>query len=116
MARDPTYLKVSELAKVYHRAKETVYKDLEMIDREPRYNGFRIYLHDDRPKMVNINVYEDFLYYKTWLQDKHLRQHLEPFDPIETARQRGEGAVVETQISEEKIREVVMKILRGIVA
>ncbi len=116
MARDPTYMKVSELAKVYHRAKETIYKDLAFIEKDPRYEGHWLYLHDGQPKMANRNIYEDYLHHRTWLHDRNLRKHLDPYDPVEVIRQRGEVEVVEAQVSEEKIREVVMKILRGIVA
>ena len=109
-------MKVSELAKVYHRAKETIYKDLAFIEKDPRYEGQWIYLHDGHPKMVNRNIYEDFLHHKTWLKDGNLRKHLKPYDPGEVMRQRGDVEVVEAEVSEERIREVVMKILRGIVA
>ena len=90
-ARDPTYLKISELASEYHRSKQTIYSDLACIEQEQRYKGFWIYLHDGSPKLVNRNVYEDFLHYRTYLQDSHLRKHLQPYDPAEVRRQRGEG-------------------------
>lgn len=109
-------MKVSELAKVYHRAKETIYKDLAFIEKDPRYKDEWIYLNDGKPRLVNRNIYEDFLHHKTWLQDANLRKHLKPYDPSEVMRQRGDVEVVEAQVSEERIREVVMKILRGIVA
>ena len=116
MARDPTYMRVSDIAKEYHRAKETVYRDLLEIEKEPRYKDEWIYLNDGKPRLINRNIYEDYLHHKTWLQDANLRKHLRPYDPSAVMRQRGEFEVAEAQVSEEKIREVVMKILRGIVA
>lgn len=90
MAREPTYLRVSDIVAEYHRSKPTVYSDLKEIEKEPRYKGFWIYLHDGRPKLVNRNIYEDYLHHKTWLEDRNLRKHLKPFDPAEVAWQRGE--------------------------
>ncbi len=115
--RDHTYLKVSELATEYHRSKQTICSDLEQIEKDPRYGSAWIYLHDGRPKMVNRNVYEDFLHYKTWLEDKNLRKHLKPFDPQEVRWQRGETDGVQiVEPSEEKIRGVVLKVMRGVFA
>ena len=112
--RNSTYLKVSELAAEYHRSNPTIYADLKIIEKDPRYKGVWIYLHDGFPKMVNRYVYEDYLHYKTWLEDSNLRKHLKPFDPQEVKRQG--GGLYEIQIvepSEEKIREVVLKVLKG---
>ena len=89
--RMTTYLKISELATEYHRSRQTIYKDLAVIEQEPRYKGFWIYLHDGQPKLVNRNVYEDYLHHKTWLADRYLRKHVKPFDPAEVRRQRGES-------------------------
>lgn len=116
MARDPTYLKISEIASEYHRAKETVYRDLNEIEKEPRYQNEWIYLHDGQPKMVNRNVYEDFLHHRTWLRDGNLRKHLKPYDPAEVMRQRGDVEVVEAEVSEERIREILKRLLLGGIA
>lgn len=97
MEREPpnrTYLKISELANIYHRSKQTIYKDMTIIEQEPRYKGAWIYLHDGMPKMINKNVFEDYLHHKTWLEDRNLRKHLKPYDPVEVARQRGERTCV----------------------
>lgn len=113
-ARDPTWLKISELATEYHRSKATIYSDLGQIEKEPRYRGVWVYLHDGQPKMVNRNVYEDFLHYKTWLEDKNLRKHLKPFDPQEVRRQRGETDGFQVlEPTEEKIREIILKVMKG---
>ncbi len=113
MARDPTYMRVSDIAREYHRAKETVYRDLAFIEKEPRYKDEWIYLHDGCPKMVNRNVYEDYLHHKTWLQDSNLRKHLKPYDPAEVIRQRGDVGAVEAEVSEERIKSMLREILLG---
>lgn len=91
--RNQTYLKVSELSAEYHRSKPTVYNDLKVIEKDERYKGFWVYLQEEPTKMVNRNVYEDYLHYKAWLQDRNLRKHLQPFDPVMVRRQRGEECV-----------------------
>ena len=90
--RVQNYLKISELATEYHRSRQTIYKDLAAIEQDSRYEGFWIYLHEGQPKLINRNVYEDYLHHKTWLADRNLRKHLKPFDPAEVRRQRGETA------------------------
>ena len=93
MVREPpirNYLKISEIATEYHRSRQTIYSDLAYIEQEPRYRGAWIYLHDGQPKMINRNVYEDYLHHKTWLKDRNLRKHLKPYDPVAVAWQRGE--------------------------
>ena len=92
MARPPTiYLSIPELAEEYHKSKSTVRKYLDEIDTEARYKSAWIDLEPGaRVRHINRNVWEDFLHYRTWLQDRNLRKHLRPFDPVEVARQRGE--------------------------
>lgn len=84
------YLTITELASEYHRSRETIYRYLEQIESEPRYRNAWVYLTQDSPKLVNRNVFEDFLHFREHLNNRNLRRGLSPYDPMTVARQRGE--------------------------
>lgn len=90
MKKPPLYLTISELASEYHRSRETVYRYLEQIEADPRYRNAWVYLTEDTPKLVNRNVFEDFLHFRENLRNRNLRKNLSPYDPATVARQRGE--------------------------
>ena len=118
MARGPTartYFTISELSKMYHRSPTTVNSYLAEIQSDSRYKDNMILIEDSRPKLVNRNVFEDFLFNRTFLMDRNLRKHLDPFDPVKVAKQRGEsqGNIVEViKPDKAEIMEAVKAILR----
>lgn len=118
MAREPTartYFTVNELSKMYHRSPTTVNSYLAEIQSDSRYKDNMILIEDSRPKLVNVNVFEDYLFNRTYLRDRNLRKHLDPFDPVKVAKQRGEsqGNTVEAiKPDKAEIMEAVKAILR----
>ena len=93
--RAPTriYMTVSELADVYHKSPTTINTYLKEMQSDSRYKGIWVLLDDSRPKMINRNAFEDYLHFRTYLKDRNLRKHLDPFDPVSVARMRGEAGV-----------------------
>ena len=88
---------------------------LAEIQSDSRYKDNMILIEDSRPKLVNRNVFEDFLFNRTFLRDRNLRKHLDPFDPVKIAKQRGEsqGNIVEViKPDKAEIMEAVKAILR----
>ena len=88
---------------------------LAEIQSDSRYKDDMILIEDSRPKLVNRNVFEDFLFNRTFLRDRNLRKHLDPFDPVKVAKQRGEshGNIVEViKPDKAEIMEAVKAILR----
>lgn len=118
MAREPTartYFTVSELSKMYHRSPTTVNSYLAEIQSDSRYKDNMILIEDSRPKLVNVNIFEDYLFNRTYLRNRNLRKHLDPFDPVKVARQRGEsqGNIFEViKPDKAEIMEAVKAILR----
>lgn len=88
---------------------------LAEIQSDSRYKDNMILIEDSRPKLVNVNVFEDYLFNRTYLRDRNLRKHLDPFDPVKVAKQRGEsqGNTVEAiKPDKAEIMEAVKAILR----
>ncbi len=88
---------------------------LAEIQSDSRYKDNMILIEDSRPKLVNVNIFEDYLFNRTFLRDRNLRKHLDPFDPVKIARQRGElrGDIVEViKPDKAEIMEAVKAILR----
>ena len=88
---------------------------LAEIQSDSRYKDNMILIEDSRPKLVNVNIFEDYLYNRTYLRDRNLRKHLDPFDPVRVAIQRGEsqGNIVEViKPDKAEIVEAVKAILR----
>ena len=118
MAREPTartYFTVNELSKMYHRSPTTVNSYLAEIQNDSRYKDNMILIEDSRPKLVNVNIFEDYLFNRTYLRDRNLRKHLDPFDPVKVAKQRGEsqGNIVEViKPDKAEIVEAVVEVLR----
>ena len=115
--RAPTriYMTVSELADVYHKSPTTINSYLKEMQSDSRYKGIWVLLDDSRPKMINRNAFEDYLHFRTYLKDRNLRKHLDPFDPVKVAKQRGEsqGNIVEViKPDKAEIMEAVKAILR----
>ena len=115
--RAPTriYMTVSELSKMYHRSPTTVNSYLAEIQSDSRYKDNMILIEDSRPKLINRNIFEDYLFNRTYLRDRNLRKHLDPFDPVKVAKQRGEsqGNIVEViKPDKAEIMEAVKAILR----
>ena len=88
---------------------------LAEIQSDSRYKDNMILIEDSRPKLVNVNIFEDYLFNRTYLRDRNLRKHLDPFDPVKVAKQRGEsqGNIVEViKPDKAEIMEAVKAILR----
>ena len=88
---------------------------LAEIQSDSRYKDNMILIEDSRPKLVNRNVFEDFIFNRTYLRDRNLRKHLDPFDPVKVAKQRGEsqGNIVEVVKPDMRmIMEAVKEVLR----
>lgn len=88
---------------------------LAEIQSDSRYKDNMILIEDSRPKLVNVNIFEDYLFNRTYLRNRNLRKHLEPFDPVKVAKQRGEsqGNIVEViKPDKAEIMEAVKAILR----
>lgn len=110
-----TYFTINELAEMYHRSPTTVNSYLAEIQSDSRYKDNMILIEDSRPKLVNRNVFEDFIFNRTYLRDRNLRKHLDPFDPVKVAKQRGEsqGNIVEVVKPDMRmIMEAVKEVLR----
>ena len=100
---------------MYHRSPTTVNSYLAEIQSDSRYKDNMILIEDSRPKLVNVNIFEDYLYNRTYLRDRNLRKHLDPFDPVKVAKQRGEsqGNIVEViKPDKAEIMEAVREVLR----
>ena len=93
--RAPTaYLSIPEMAEMYHKSKNTVRSYLQEIDADPRYKDAWVDLEPGaRVRHINRNVFEDYLHHRTFLRDRGLRKHVQPYDPVMVARQRGEQAI-----------------------
>ena len=88
---------------------------LAEIQSDSRYKDNMILIEDSRPKLVNVNIFEDYLFNRTYLRNRNLRKHLDPFDPVKVARQRGEsqGNIFEViKPDKAEIMEAVKAILR----
>lgn len=88
---------------------------LAEIQSDSRYKDNMILIEDSRPKLVNVNIFEDYLFNRTYLRDRNLRKHLDPFDPVKVAKQRGEsqGNIVEVIRPDMRmIMEAVKEVLR----
>ena len=103
--RDPTYMKISELCAEYHKSRTTVTNYMKEIDKEPRYKDAWVDLEPGAStRLINRNVFEDYLHFRSWLVDRNLRKHLKPYDPAEVRRQRGENDEGEFYKEHDQIR------------
>ena len=83
------YLPVRRVAETYSQSKSTVNRILEELKATGRYSSYRVTINDDGDKLVNVLVYEDYLYYRTQLKNRNLAKNLPPFDPVEVRKNWG---------------------------
>ena len=88
-----TYLSVAGIAESYRQSKTTVGRILKEIQESGRYKDYRVIINDDGDRLVNVLIYEDYLYYRTQLKNRNLARRLPPFDPAEVRRNWGEYKV-----------------------
>ena len=86
------YMLVKDMQKYYGKSNKIIYSELADLEKhEDRYQGFRIYLNNGAGhKMVNLLVYEDFLYYRTKLKDRNMARKVPPFSPADVRKNWGE--------------------------
>ena len=117
---DSTYKPVSIICEQYGLSKRTVYRFYEEIEGTDRYKKARVKLNDCGTGLYNTLVLEDYLYYRTQLQNRNLKKLLPPYDPVEVLWQRGEkqpsgirrtAQVEQPQIDKDMIRKMMKEIL-----
>ena len=84
------YIPVSEAAQAYHLSRSMIYKLLNEIEECDRYRSARAVLDLGNRKRVNVLVLEDYMFFRQRLKHRNVARTLPPYDPVETARQRGE--------------------------
>lgn len=115
---DSTYRPVSKICEQYGLSKRTVYRMFEEIEGTDRYKKARVKLNDCGTGLYNTLVLEDYLYYRTQLQNRNLRKLLPPYDPEEVLWQRGEkqSSIIcrvppEQQVDKDMIKQIMKEIL-----
>lgn len=92
------FLPVKKVAELFYSSATTVRRNLEAIEKEPRYKNAWIYLNSDGDKIINILVYTDYLYYKSRLKQKNLSKLLPAFDEAEVRKRRGEYQTIKDEV------------------
>ena len=87
---ESTYWPVSRISEQYGLSKRTVHRFFAEIEECDRYKKAWIKLNDCGTSLYSTLVLEDFLHYRTELQNRNLSKRLPPYDPEEVMRQRGE--------------------------
>ena len=116
---DSTYRPVSKICEQYGLSKRTVYRMFEEIEETDRYKKARVKLNDCGTGLYNTLVLEDYLYYRTKLQNRNLRKLLPPYDPEEVLWQRGEkqSSIIhrvppeQPQVDKDMIKQIMKEIL-----
>lgn len=85
-----TYMTVKHMSEWYEQSPQTIRRNVQAMKETGRYNNRYLIMDDERKQLINTLMYEDYLAYKTELKNRNLARRLEPYDPAEIRKQRGE--------------------------
>lgn len=117
---DSTYMPVSKICEQYGLSKRTVYRFFEEIEGTDRYKKAWVKLNECGTSLYSTLVLEDYLHYRTELQNRNLKKLLPPYDPEEVLWQRGgkqsslirrAAQVEQPQVDKDMIRKLMKEIL-----
>lgn len=92
IVRSRTYMTVKSMSEWYEKSAQTVRQDVRRMRETNRYNPKYLVLNEDGQQLINSLMYEDYLANKAAINAGIKR--LDPYDPAEVRRQRGEYKVV----------------------
>lgn len=84
------YMSIRDMAEWYGLTPQTIRRNIQTMRESGRYNGRYLVLDENGKWLANSLMFEDFLAHKTELKNKNLAKRLEPYDPQEVRKQRGE--------------------------
>lgn len=90
--KSKTYMTVKGMSEWYGKSGQTIRQDIKKMRETKRYNPKYLVLNEDGQQLVNSLMYEDYLANKAAINAGIKR--LDPYDPAEVRRQRGEYKVV----------------------
>jgi len=90
--RSRTYMTVKSMSEWYEKSAQTVRQDVRRMRETKRYNPKYLVLNEDGQQLINSLMYEDYLANKAAINAGIKK--LDPYDPAEVRRQRGEYKVV----------------------
>lgn len=92
IVRSRTYMTVKSMSEWYEKSAQTVRQDVRRMREINRYNPKYLVLNEDGQQLINSLMYEDYLANKAAINAGIKK--LDPYDPAEVRRQRGEYKVV----------------------
>ena len=92
IVRSRTYMTVKSMSEWYEKSAQTVRQDVRRMRETKRYNPKYLVLNEDGQQLINSLMYEDYLAHKAAINAGIKK--LDPYDPAEVRRQRGEYKVV----------------------
>ena len=92
IVRSKTYMTVKSMSEWYEKSAQTVRQDVRRMREINRYNPKYLVLNEDGQQLINSLMYEDYLANKAAINAGIKK--LDPYDPAEVRRQRGEYKVV----------------------
>ena len=92
IVRSRTYMTVKSMSEWYEKSAQTVRQDVRRMRETKRYNPKYLVLNEDGQQLINSLMYEDYLANKAAINAGIKK--LDPYDPAEVRRQRGEYKVV----------------------
>ena len=92
IVRSKTYMTVKSMSEWYEKSAQTVRQDVRRMREINRYNPKYLVLNEDGQQLINSLMYEDYLANKAAINAGI--KNLDPYDPAEVRRQRGEYKVV----------------------
>ncbi len=85
-----TYMSIKHMSEWYDLTPQVIRRDVRAMEKTGRYNVRRMVLNREGKWLINTLMFEDYLAYKTELKNRNLARRLEPYDPQEVRKQRGE--------------------------
>lgn len=92
IVRSRTYMTIKSMSEWYEKSGHTIRQDIKKMRETKRYNPKYLVLNEDGQQLVNSLMYEDYLANKAAINAGIKK--LDPYDPAEARRQRGEYKVV----------------------
>lgn len=90
--KSKTYMTVKGMSEWYEKSGQTIRQDVRRMRETKRYNPKYLVLNEDGQQLINSLMYEDYLANKAAINAGIKK--LDPYDPAEVRRQRGEYKVV----------------------
>ena len=90
--KSKTYMTVKAMSEWYEKSGQTIRQDVRRMRETKRYNPKYLVLNEDGQQLINSLMYEDYLANKAAINAGIKK--LDPYDPAEVRRQRGEYKVV----------------------